>query len=253
MANYLSKDADLVNNPATRVPVCLCLDLSGSMGEVESESGTYRDTGRTVMEDGKLYHIVEGGTSRIEELQKGIELFFEAIKDDDTAVDAAEVSIVGFSDKAECLLDFAHIEKQSIPHLVPSGSTAMGEGVNLALEKLEERKKLYKENGVQYFQPWLVIMSDGENNGSNAELQKAIDKIEKMVSSKKLTIFAIGIGKEADMNVLAKLSPARRPLRLNGMKFSEFFQWLSASVSRTSVSQLGDKPSFSPVEDWATL
>ena len=34
MANYLSKDEDLVNNPSTRVPICLCLDLSGSMNTV---------------------------------------------------------------------------------------------------------------------------------------------------------------------------------------------------------------------------
>ena len=35
MANYLSKDKDLVNNPSARVPICLCLDLSGSMNTVE--------------------------------------------------------------------------------------------------------------------------------------------------------------------------------------------------------------------------
>lgn len=251
MVNYLSKDADLVNNPATRVPICLCLDLSGSMGEVEG--GTYTQTGRTEIIDGKLYNIVEGGDTRIDELQKGIELFFQAIKEDDMAVDAAEVSIVGFSDDARCLLDFTHIEKQQIPQLQAFGGTAMGEGVNLALEKLEERKNLYKENGVQYFQPWLIIMSDGENNGSEAELQKAISKIKQMVSAKRLTVFAIGIGKEADMNVLSELSPARRPMRLNGLKFKEFFEWLSASVSRTSSSQPGDKVTLPPVDDWGTL
>ena len=59
MANYLSKDKDLVNNPSARVPICLCVDLSGSMNTVEGEE--YRDTGRTEMIDGKLYNIVEGG------------------------------------------------------------------------------------------------------------------------------------------------------------------------------------------------
>ena len=104
MANYLSKDEDLVNNPSTRVPICLCLDLSGSMNTVEG--GEYRDTGRTEMIDGKLYSIVEGGETRVGELQNGLELFFDAIKNDDMAVDAAEVSIVGFSNNAKKLLEF---------------------------------------------------------------------------------------------------------------------------------------------------
>ncbi len=251
MANYLSKDADLVNNPATRVPICLCLDLSGSMNTVEG--GSYKETGKTEMIDGKIYNIVEGGETRVAELQKGIELFFDAIKDDEMAVDAAEISIVGFSDTAKTLLSFAHIEKQRMPELQASGGTAMGEGVNLALRNLEERKNLYKENGVQYFQPWLVIMSDGENNGSSEQFRKAVEKVESLVNSKKLTVFAIAIGKEADMATLSKLSPKRRPMRLNGMKFKEFFEWLSKSVSRTSSSQPGEKIHLDPVDDWATL
>ena len=81
MANYLSKDEDLVNNPSTRVPICLCLDLSGSMNTVEG--GEYRDTGRTEIIDGKRYSIVEGGETRVGELQNGLERFFDAIKNDD--------------------------------------------------------------------------------------------------------------------------------------------------------------------------
>lgn len=251
MANYLSKDADLVNNPTTRVPICLCLDLSGSMNTVES--GSYEETGETEMIDGKMYSIVKGGVTRVEELQKGIDLFFSAIKDDEMAIDAAEVSIVGFSYTAEKLLSFAPIEQQKIPALKAEGSTAMGEGVNLALDILEERKERYKENGVQYFQPWLVLMSDGENNGSLDEMKRAIDRIEKLVSDKKLTVFSIAIGKEADMDQLGKLSPKRQPLRLQGLKFKEFFEWLSKSVSRTSSSQPGEKIPLPPIDDWATL
>lgn len=127
MANYLSKDKDLVNNPSARVPICLCLDLSGSMNTVEG--GEYRDTGRTEMIDGKLYNIVEGGETRVGELQNGLELFFDAIKNDDMAVDAAEVSIVGFSNNAKKLLEFDSIEKQQLPTLEADGETAMGEGV----------------------------------------------------------------------------------------------------------------------------
>lgn len=251
MANYLSKDEDLVNNPATRVPICLCLDLSGSMYTVEG--GDYKQTGRTEKIDGKVYNIVEGGTTRLDELQKGINMFFSAIKDDEMAVDAAEIAIVGFNDDAEKLLDFNHIEKQVVPTLEAHGETSLGKGVNLALKLLEERKQLYKDNGIQYWQPWLVIMTDGDNTGSSEELNTAINKINQLVNAGKLVVFAIAIGKEANSETLAKLSPKRRPLHLKGLKFGEFFTWLSKSVSRTSVSQLGDKVSLPPIDDWGTL
>lgn len=251
MANYLSKDEDLVNNPATRVPISLCLDLSGSMYTVEG--GDYKQTGRTEKIDGKVYNIVEGGTTRLDELQKGINMFFSAIKDDEMAVDAAEIAIVGFNDDAEKFLDFNHIEKQVVPTLEAHGETSLGKGVNLALKLLDERKQLYKDNGIQYWQPWLVIMTDGDNTGSSEELNTAINKINQLVNAGKLVVFAIAIGKEANTETLAKLSPKRRPLHLKGLKFGEFFTWLSKSVSRTSVSQLGDKVSLPPIDDWGTL
>lgn len=251
MANYLSNIDDLVNNPATRVPICLCLDLSDSMNSVEG--GEYRLTGRTEKRDGKIYNIVEGGTTRLNELQKGIEMFFSAIKEDEMAIDAAEISIVGFNNEANTLLDFNHIEKQIVPKLKAKGFTSLGKGVNLALKILEERKQLYKDNGLQYWQPWLVIMTDGDNTGSSEELNTAIDKINELTNAGKLVVFAVAIGKEANIETLARLSPKLRPLRLKGLKFKEFFTWLSKSVSRTSASQLGEKVSLPPVDVWGTL
>ena len=85
-------------------------------------------------------------------------------------------------------------------------------------------------------------MTDGAPEGSNpAELDRAIQRTVDMVNSKKMTIFPIGIGDEADMDPLARFSPQRTPLRLKGMRFKEFFQWLSQSVFRTSMSMPGEK------------
>lgn len=61
-----------------------------------------------------------------------------------------------------------------------------------------------------------------------------------MIEERKLTIFPIGIGANADMNILNKFSPKRSALRLQGLKFKEFFQWLSQSVSKTSQSTPGE-------------
>ncbi|NMA82602.1 MAG: VWA domain-containing protein [Epulopiscium sp.] len=211
--NLLVRLEDLVNNPTARVPVCLCLDTSGSM-------------------DG----------APINELNEGVRLFYEAIREDETALYSAEISIVTFGGDAELIEDFANIDRQpAAPILEARGLTPMGEAVNLALDCLERRKQEYKDKGVDYYQPWLVLMTDGAPNGSKSELKTAIQRTVELVNNKKLTVFPIGIGQDADMNILKQFSPARDPLRLQGLKFREFFAWLSKSVSKTSQSTPGEK------------
>lgn len=251
--NALIRLQDLVDNPTTRVPICICLDTSASMLVVES--GTYEKTGETVYEDGRTWNIVSGGETRLNELQKGLQLFFNAIAGDEVAKYAAEICVVQFNDDAECLLDFGSIERQQVPQLKAKGDTHMGEAVNLALDLLEKRKNEYKDKGVDYYQPWLVILTDGENNGSQDSWQRAIDRVGNMVKSKKLTVFPIGIGKEANMSSLGKLSPNRSPLRLQGLKFAEFFEWLSKSVSKTSQSVPGELVALDTegIKGWGTL
>lgn len=251
--NTLLRIEDLVNNPTPRVPICLCLDTSGSMGAV---NGDCVPTGETVFEDGRTWNIVTGGTSRIDELQKGVELFYDAIKDDEIAVYSAEICIVTFNSKAECIMDFANIERQNdMPKLCAFGDTAMGEGVNLSLDLLEKRKQEYKDKGVDYYQPWLVLMTDGVPNGSSYEMSRAVERTVEMVNGRKLTVFPIAIGDESDISALAKFSPTRSPLKLQGLKFCEFFAWLSQSVSKTSQSTPGEtiKLDLDGIKGWAEL
>ncbi len=240
--NDLLRLQDLINNPTTRVPVCLCLDTSGSMSRVVG--GETKKTGRQIFKDGQMWNVVTGGIAAIDELTEGVKTFYDELRSDEVAQYSAEVCIVTFGGTApQLIVDFANIDRQpELPPLVADGDTPMGEAVNLALDRLEKRKQEYQEKGVDYYQPWLVLMTDGTPTGSNpAELERAIQRTAEMVDSKKLTIFPIGIGNEADMDTLARFSPQRTPLHLKDMHFKEFFQWLSQSVSRTSMSMPGEK------------
>lgn len=205
---------DLVENPTPRVPVSLCIDTSGSMmGE------------------------------KILELIAGIKLFYDAIDEDDDAHDSAEVSVVAFNSGADLVQDFASVEGLNRDiSITPSGLTHLGEGVNLALDTLERRKATYSNSGVLYYQPWLVLMTDGQPNGDKQALERAVERVGYLVAEKKLTVFPIGIGTDADMSVLARFSPGRPPLRLEGLSFKEFFEWLSKSVSKVSQSMPGGEP-----------
>lgn len=207
------RQEDLLTNPTTRLPICLCLDVSGSM-------------------DG----------APILELQKGVEFFFEAIKIDTIARYSVELSIVTFGSTANVILDFANVDRQQIPLLEIDGSTNMDAGVNLAIDILEKRKKEYSSKGVDYYQPWLVIMTDGYPDNMPVN---AISRVTKLGSNKKLTVFSVAIGDGADKTILKQFSTIKDGMVFKVKSpehFKEYFEWLSQSVLVASQSVPGDKP-----------
>lgn len=219
--DLILRQEELVENPTARLPVCLVLDTSASM------------TG-----------------APITELQEGVNTFFAQLLADDVAKYSAEVAVVTFGGNVDMVVDFAAVTRQTVPSLTAGGMTPMGEAVEKALELLRTRKEEYKRAGVDYYQPWLVIMTDGAPTDN---ISKASRLVDELVRGKKLAVFAIGIGKDADMNELAKLSGGRPPLKLKGLEFGQFFLWLSASVARVSQSVPGNKVDLDPVAAWASV
>lgn len=221
--DYILRQEELVENPTARIPICLVLDVSFSMGGAP-----------------------------IAELESGVEMFFDAIRNDEVAQYAAEICIVTFGGVAKKELDFAAISRQISPSLSVNGDTPMGAGVTLALDLLEARKTEYRNAGVDYFQPWMVLMTDGQPTD---DISVAESRVRALVNSKKLTVFPIGIGSGANLNELSRLSGGRPPLRLKSLNFKDFFLWLSRSVSSVSQSTPGEnvKLDLDGIKAWGSV
>lgn len=226
MQNYnlmLAGLRDLVDNPTPRVPVALCLDISGSMaGEP------------------------------IAELNAGVQQYLAEMQSDDLTLYSSETAVVTFADQAVCAADFNTADHLQVPTLEADGMTRMGEGLTLALDLLEQRKDQYKSTGVDYYQPILVVMSDGKPNGSRSVLEDAVTRIRQHVDARRLTVVAVGLGADADLYTLEKVSPRQKPVRLHKLQFREFFAWLSRSVANVSASMPGDEPELD-MEDLKAL
>ena len=223
MNDLIIRQEELIDNPTARVAVALVLDTSYSMNGAP-----------------------------IGELNRGVAKFFEETLANEVARFSAEVCIVKFGGTAELALDFKSLEEQTVPTFSASGGTPMGEAVSQAIEALNVRKREYQNAGVDYYQPIMVIMSDGAPTDS---IDAAERDVAALVSQKKLSLFCIGIGKDADMATLQRLSPGRTPLPLKELNFEEFFVWLSASVARVSASIPGeDVPiDVDGIKGWANI
>lgn len=206
MYNKYNNDDDLITNTSARIPVCLCLDTSGSMyGEP------------------------------IQELENGIRLFYDAIKAETQSKNSCEICIVTFDSNVKVVQNYATVENCNYNiQLDADGGTDMYEGVKKALQLLDNRKQEYKKNGVDYYQPWLIVMSDGQPFNEEGVKQLQID-IKKREADRKLVVFPIGIGSGADMTLMAGFS-RKGAIKLKGLNFKEFFEFLSKSMSIVSSS-----------------
>jgi uncharacterized protein YegL len=200
--NYLNDLAE--GNENVRQPICFCLDVSGSM------------------------------SSAIAELNQNIAEFYKQLLSDENTRYSADVAIVTFGQSVSVYEDFSGIDKKNPPQLSADGGTPMGEGVQLAVKILGERKKEYKAHGIDYLQPWLVIMSDGAPGDLPLVKTMQADCM-KLIKSEKLLVISIGIG-SADMNILQGFSDI--PV-FNGSQqndFKKFFRALAKSVVAMAAS-----------------
>jgi uncharacterized protein YegL len=231
----LLDQAEFAENPEPRCPVVLVLDTSGSM---------------------------QGAP--IQELNQGLADFSAAIRSDPLASLRVEVAIVTFggdvhvldlrggdanhdADSAE--QGFVTVDAFEPPNLRAGGGTPMGTAVETALALLRERKEIYKQYGIDYFRPWMFVITDGHPTDSNwAEAAVAVKQEE---ARKGVIFYGVGV-ERADMRVLAEFSGARPPLKLRGLAFGELFQWLSRSLSVIAHSRPGEQAPLPPV-GWGSV
>jgi uncharacterized protein YegL len=141
-------DVSLATNPEPRCPCVLLLDVSGSMSEVVADSG--KDLGYTIQQDGKTYNAVQGGVTRIDLLNQGIEAYRADVQADPLASQRVEVSVVTFGGNVNTVVDFVTAGEFSCPVLTANGGTPMGAGIRQAVEAIKQRKLAYKQSGLHY-------------------------------------------------------------------------------------------------------
>lgn len=196
----------------------------------------------------------------IDALNQGLRLFYQDIRRDQLASARVEVAIVTFGNQdVQLIQNFSILDttimEQNLeappeaPILVAGGLTPMGKAINFALDLLQERKRVYNEKGAPYYRPWVLLITDGAPTDN---WKVAAQRVHNEEQGKGVTFFAIGVGEEADLQILSQIS-VRQPVRLQGLKFAELFLWLSNSQKRVSASRIGEKTALPPTDSWSSV
>jgi uncharacterized protein YegL len=202
-------------NPDPRCPCVLLLDISGSMN------------GQPVAE-----------------LNAGLSQYKDELVADSLAAKRVEVAIVTFGGQVQTACEFATADMFHPPSLSAGGDTPLGRGVIQALDLLQQRKEVYRQNGIMFYRPWVFLITDG---APTDEWKVAAERIKQGEDSKSFMFFSVGV-EGANMEILQQLSP-REPLKLKGLRFRDLFKWLSNSQRAVSHSQTNEQvPLTSPTE-----
>jgi len=170
----------------------------------------------------------------IEALQRGYAAFIHYLHQESLASKRVEVAVVAFGTSATVLVPMQEARTLQPVQFTARGTTNMAAGINLALDIIEDRKNAYKAAGLQYYRPWLLMLTDGKPNLEGFDA--AVARLNRAESARGVTIFAVGAGPKVDYQQLSRLSQQRSAAPLDGLKYQEFFAWLSASLTNVSNS-----------------
>lgn len=212
----LEDAVEFAENPEPRCPCVLLLDASGSMqGEA------------------------------MDALNEGLRTFKEQLNQDNLARKRVEVAIVTFGSDVKVVQDFVTADQFEPPTLSAQGLTHMGGAILQGLDMIEARKGEYRNNGINYYRPWVFLITDGEPQGEPESIvEQATQRIRDDEASKRVAFFAVGV-EAANLTRLSQIV-VRSPLKLRGLNFKELFVWLSASMQRVSQSKPEDQVALPP-------
>ena len=185
----------------------------------------------------------------IDQLNQGLQEFHRDIASNSMTANRLEVAIVEFSDSVETIVQPSLADTFTMPALATKGSTKLVDGVREAISLVESRKNWYKQTGQPHLRPWVILITDGAPDGDQ-DINGLTQEIQEGTSKKKFVFLAIGV-QGANMDVLKRISsPDMPPAALHGLRFSEFFKWVSASMAVVASSREGDKVDFPDASSW---
>lgn len=215
----------LASNPEPRCPCVLVLDTSGSMaGEP------------------------------IDQLNRGVETLVNELCRDGLASKRVEIAVVTFGSEVQLASDFTPPAAFHPPHFHAGGATPMGEAVVRACEVVEARKAEYRQAGVQYYRPFVFLITDGEPTDTDSPHWKnAVRCVHEGEAAKQLLFFGVAVNNANQRTLDTLCPPNRHSVKLNGLHFSEMFRWLSSSLKGVSSSTPGAQLQLPSPGAWTSI
>jgi len=224
---------------AKPLPVYLLLDVSTTMGEIIDPENARR-TGETFFRDGKEWEIVEGGISKMDQLNEAVREMLESFAEAEKMEIEILVSIITFGDDAYLYLSPTKASKIKWKNIGADGETALGASLKMAKAMIEDKETTPS----RAYRPLIVLVSDGQPND---DWELPLDDFINEGRSSKCHCMAMAIGHDADEEVLNRFienTPIldNKPNKLfyaeNASQINDFFEFVTMTATNTTIKNI---------------
>lgn len=167
----------------------------------------------------------------IQAVDRGLQMFADAVASDPNALDTAHISLIVFNSTATQVVPMTEALNFSTPPLKAGGRTALGDALRL-VKRCAEREVVRStsgERGLSDWRPLVFLMTDGVPTD---DWQSGLREFQEYKWGK---VVACAAGANADLSTLQRITPAIVRLDVaNTSAIHSFFTWVSASVANVS-------------------
>lgn len=157
---------------------------------------------------------------------------------DKAALDVLDIAVVQFNDGFSIAQDFTPIANFIPPRLTADGSASYSQPIREAV-RMADAKTRYDSNS---YKPWIVLIA---GSPPSDDIFDVAAEIQILHSTNKLRFMALGAD-ESTSTDLKKLTDV--VFRMNNTNFTEFFEWISQSMSAIARCKPSEKPHLPNLE-----
>ncbi|MBQ8080408.1 MAG: VWA domain-containing protein [Clostridia bacterium] len=176
---------------------------------------------------------------KLRRLNAALAEFKQQVCEDPLSARRVDVCVIEFNDEPSVVTPFCPIREFEAPVLTAKRCTGMGKGIRFALEAVHEQVHQYHTLGVECYQPFVVMLTDGAPTDDISQIPAMIRECEQAGRYGRLRFHAIGVGDEDQVNYQVLNQLCHRVVKLQENDFSSLFRWISQSMQIISHSQAG--------------
>ena len=188
--------------------------------------------------------------TQIKSLNSAIQKFRQTVLSDPVATLRVEAALIAFDSTVDVRQSFCSIEEFNPGPLAASGGTFLCPAVDNAIQMIEERKAMYRSNGIGYYRPWLFILTDGMTGDPQA-IPDCARRLREIEAANGVTTFAILAGEARHNGAREQLKKfTDRVLPMKDASYEELLEWMANSTVAMSNSGTGERIKMEDPSSW---
>lgn len=123
----------------------------------------------------------------------------------------------------------------SIDEMAEGGLALLEKSILLGLDELEKRLSELNYDGVQYYKPWFILLSDGQ---CYENIDLALIKLKDLYKTGVLTYFPFALSDSKFDERLDELKKIKRPITISTYQYDNLFEWLYDTVKKRVTTSI---------------